>query len=296
MTYPLDIAFIGHCTKDEITIKGATSALPGGGVYFGALSAAWAHKRFSTLPPRFLVITIGNPSDFDRINSEFSSAGLSLTLLNDSNTTTFLHSFAEDKPDRRISSVGEIGRPFELADVSNVRARIFYLNPLFYGEIDPALFPRLKEQCEFLFLDSQGLIRRQRGKLIFHECPTDLGAVLSAVDIFKVDAEEAGSLTGIRGDTEAACAALVGLGLRYLICTQQEGVAVYFGGERFWGPFTKWSLEGRTGRGDTVSAAFLVLHFVLGKGIEEAIVIAAKGCSNKMMHAGAAVENDFAEV
>jgi sugar/nucleoside kinase (ribokinase family) len=292
MTDALDIAFIGHCTKDEITIKGATAALPGGGVYFGGLSAAWCHRHFSRAAPRFAVLTIGSPADFTRISAEFAAASLTLRLIEDSCTTTFLHAFRDDQPDQRVSSVGAVARPFAWADLAPIRARLLYVNPLFHGELDPALLALAKANCELLFLDAQGLIRRRRGRVIHHECPADLAAALAPVDIFKVDAEEAASLTGLR-EAEAACAAIMALGVEYLICTQQRGVAVFHGGQRFWADFAHWTLEGRTGRGDTVSAAFLVLHFLKGWGIAEAIAGAAKACSSKMMHPGAAVEKDF---
>jgi hypothetical protein len=291
-----DLVFIGHCTKDEITINGTTSHLPGGGVYFGALSASWCLKRFCPSAANVSVVTIGNPDDFARITTEFSAAGCSLRLLPHSCTTTFLHSFRNDNPDQRISSVGAVARPFDWSDLSGLRGRLFYVNPLFSGEIDPQLLVRLKTNCDFLFLDAQGLIRRQENRQIIHRPPPDLRVVLAPVDIFKVDAEEAASLAAVAGDTEAACRALIGLGIRYLICTQKEGVAVYEGGERHWAAFKQWSLVGRTGRGDTLSAAFLVLHFVLGIEIRKAVEWAAEGCGNKMMHAGAAVEADFAAI
>jgi hypothetical protein len=291
-----DIVFIGHCTRDEITIKRTTSHLPGGGVYFGALSASWCLKRFSPVSRNLLVVTIGNPDDFKRITAEFSAAGCTLQLLPHACTTTFLHSFRDDNPDQRISSIGDIARSFDWRDVSAVRGRLFYVNPLFVGEMDPQLLVQLKANCDLLFLDSQGLIRRQENRLIFHQPPQNLGEILAPVDIFKVDAEEAASLSGIAHDTETACRALLALGIRYLVCTQKEGVAVYAGEKRHWAAFKKWSLEGRTGRGDTVSAAFLVLHFVLGVEIQKAVELAAEGCGNKMMHAGAAVEADFAAI
>jgi sugar/nucleoside kinase (ribokinase family) len=290
-----DVVFIGHCTKDEITIKGTTSYLPGGGVYFGAMSAGWALKRFPSSDSRMRVLTVGNPIDYLTIHSEVTKCGCSLQVLGSDSTTTFLHSFRDDNPDQRVSSVGAVGRSFAWSDIESIRAKLFYVNPLFFGEVDPKLFRVMKQNCDLLFVDAQGLIRRRDGQKIYHERPADLRETVVGVDILKVDAEEATSLTGIE-NTEEACAELMKLGLKYLICTQKAGVAVYGEGTRTWAEFGKWTLEGRTGRGDTVSAAFLVLHFVAGMEIGQALRYAAEGCSNKMMHPGAAVEADFAQI
>ena len=59
--------------------------------------------------------------------------------------------------------------------------------------------------------------------------------------------------------------------------------------------FGEWSLIGRTGRGDTVSAAFILLHFVNGMERQKALDIAAKATGKKMMHPGAAKAEDFME-
>lgn len=288
-----DVFFIGHCTRDEITIRGTTEHHPGGGVYFGAASAGWCMKRFSDTAKSLHILTIGHPNDYIRIGSEMTACGAHLDLIEDQFTTTFLHSFKDDDPDQRISSVGNVARSFEWADIEKFHAKLFYVNPLFMGELDPALFEKMKENCEILFVDSQGLIRGRDGSKIYHKVPENLPDILKFVDILKVDAEEAASLTGITNDTESACEKLLSYGLKGLICTQKEGVAVYDNGKRFWAPFGSWTLEGRTGRGDTISAAFLFLHFILEMETQQALDYAAKGCCNKMQHAGCAVEADF---
>lgn len=291
-----DILFIGHCTCDEITIKGETDKLPGGGVYFGATSAGWCLRRFSGDDHKLCVLTIGNPDNFGRIRSELSDCGVELRLIEHPCTTTFVHSFRDEQPDQRVSSVRDVARSFEWSDIAGYKAKLFYVNPLFYGEVDPALFKQMKNNCEVVFVDSQGLIRNRRCNELYHKAPEELEKVLSSVDILKVDAEEAASLSGISDDTDAACAFLLKKGPNMILCTQSAGVAIYEGGNKYWASFGKWKLEGRTGRGDTVSAAFLLLHFILGYGVQESLNLAAEGCSNKMMHSGAARKEDFASL
>ena len=91
MTY--DILFIGHCTRDDITISGKTEYHPGGGSYFGASSAGWCNKRFGNDNVNLAVLTIGRPEDYKTVEDEIGKAGVKLDLIKDDHTTVFLHSF-----------------------------------------------------------------------------------------------------------------------------------------------------------------------------------------------------------
>lgn len=289
---PANIVFIGHCTKDIITIGGETTTPPGGGVYFGAVSAGWAAKEISHTNPRLNVLTIGNNSDFTQIRSELEQCGCNLELIEDTVTTTFIHHFEDEHPDKRISSVGDVARSFRAEDFLNKKGKVFYVNPLFFGEIDPSLFPLLKKGCEWISVDAQGLIRRRNGNSINHQSPSDLESILQSIDILKVDTVEAKALTGIE-DPETACRTLMRMGPKFIICTNSSEVTLYTENDTFTSKFTKWSIEGRTGRGDTISAAFILLHFVCGMEVQTALNLAAEATSNKMMHPGAAIESDF---
>lgn len=291
-----EIVFIGHSTRDEITIRGETSYLPGGGVYFGAASAGWClRKHTNDTSKHLLTLTIGNDPDFTRIRSELEAAGTKLDLIQHPCTTTFIHSFENDDPDKRISSVGDVARPFTWDDIKDYHGKVFYVNPLFFGEIDPSLFKLMKQNCETLVVDSQGLIRHRNQNKIYHKAPENLGEMIEYVDLLKVDTTEAASLTGLKEDQkDDACKILLSKGPKYIMCTESAGCTFYLkDGSKYWAPFERWTLDGRTGRGDTILAAFCVCHFALGMNIQESLNIAANGCSKKMQHAGAAVKEDF---
>lgn len=294
----IDIFFIGHSTQDIITINGTTEHRAGGGVYFGAAAAGWCQKRFANGKPIKLdVLTIGKQSDFVEMSNELKNAGVDTIVIHDDHTTTFTHYFKDNDPDQRISSVTDKARPFTEQDFTEYKAKVFYVNPLFYGEIDPSLFRKMKSHCELVSCDSQGLIRRLEGENIIKCAPSNLREALDGIDLLKIDIDEAAILTGLeKGETVKASRQLQSLGPRYIICTEAKGVAFYDGEKRYWADFGYWKLEGRTGRGDTITASFIVLHFILGLEAQKALNIAAEGCSNKMMHAGAAVEADFASI
>jgi len=286
------ILFIGHCTKDVITIHDETSNIPGGGVYFGASSAGYCLKQEKKEGVSLKVLTIGNPIDFEVINTEMKACGSDLSLIPDQFTTTFIHSFEDNNPDKRISSVGDIARPFTWDDIKDHHGKLFYVNPLFFGEIDPVLFINMKQNCQFIFVDSQGLLRHQRDGKIFLRPPQDLHATLENIHILKVDTTEAEALTGIK-DSRKACLALLEYGPQWIIYTQSSGVELHTKDSFISSPFSSWTLQGRTGRGDTVSAAFLLLHFILGYDAQKSLDMAAKATCKKMQHPGAAKMSDF---
>ena len=296
----IDILFIGHTTKDEITINSETQKIPGGGVYFGSLSAGYCQikKNFkNTLE----VLTIGNPSDLEQAEKEMEKASIKLHIIPDTHTTTFCHSFINNDPDKRVSTIPCIARSFKFEDIENYKAKFFYVNPLFYGEVPHNLFKDLKERCEILSVDAQGLLRNFKEGKIELKAPKELPEILKYVDVLKVDIAEALCLTD-KKDWEESCKQLLAMGPKYVICTRTNEVSVLVKDMKnnnegkvniFTSMFGKWSLIGRTGRGDTISAAFILMHFINKMSIQESLDVAAKATGKKMLHAGAAVKEDF---
>ena len=290
------IIFLGHCTKDIITINNETQEIPGGGVYFGAASGGYCLNKYNKDKNQNYVletVTIGKREDSGKIFEEMKHCGVKMNLIEDSKTTTFTHHFKDNKPDQRVSAVTEIARPFTVDDVKNYSTKFFYVNPLFYGEVPVKLFAELKKHCEILSCDAQGLLRQLSGDDIDLKIPSDIDEALKNIDLLKVDCVEASILTGMEGQPRDLCLKLLDMGPKAIIFTQSEGVEFHTKDKAIKAPFKQWSLEGRTGRGDTVSAAFIVLHYILGYDIEKALQIAADATGKKMMHPGAARADDF---
>lgn len=107
--------------------------------------------------------------------------------------------------------------------------------------------------------------------------------VLPLLDVFKVDTKEAFFLTGLE-DPRQAAKAVHDFGPKIVILTHRDGVCVYDGKEYHEAPFTGFTLEGRTGRGDTCTAAFLV--GMQRSGLSEATALAAEVTSKKMQYRG----------
>jgi sugar/nucleoside kinase (ribokinase family) len=287
-----DILFVGHCTRDEITINSKTEKIPGGGVYFGSMSAGYCSQSLKKTP-LLTVLTIGNPEDLKEIKKECDKAKVTLNILPDKNTTTFCHSFIDNDPDKRISTVPKIARSFTLNDIKDYKSKFTYVNPLFYGEIPSNLFKELKKRTKLLSVDSQGLLRNLIKEKIIMKPPKEIKEIFKYIDILKVDLAEAKILTG-KEDWEEACKDLIKMGVKFVICTRTDEVSVMDKNfESNTAEFGEWSLIGRTGRGDTVSGAFIFMHFILGMDRQNALEISAKATGKKMMHSGAAKRKDF---
>lgn len=292
MTQNIDILFVGHTTKDEITIDEETSKIPGGGVYFGSMSAAYCKKAFN-INANLEVLTIGNPEDFQQVESESALASISLHIIPDQKTSTFCHSFIDNNPDKRVTTIPSVARSFTVEDIQQYHSKFTYVNPLFFGEIPLDVFRNLKERCELISIDAQGLLRNRDGDKAILKVPAELIEFLKLVDILKVDTAEAIALTG-KSDWEEGCRDLIKMGPKLIICTRTDEVSVMDSNFKIYtSSFGEWSLKGRTGRGDTISAAFILLHYINGKPIQEALDIAAKATGKKMMHPGAAIASDY---
>ena len=136
-----------------------------------------------------------------------------------------------------------------------------------------------------LCADAQGFLRvaEPDGRLA-HRDLAQKREVLSLLDLFKVDAKEALVLTG-EEDPRRAARAVHALGPKMVLLTHRDGVCVSTAAALHEGAFSGFTLEGRTGRGDTCTASFLVAR---GRGMElaEAVAFAAEVTSRKMQYRG----------
>jgi sugar/nucleoside kinase (ribokinase family) len=71
-----------------------------------------------------------------------------------------------------------------------------------------------------------------------------------------------------------------------VLLTHAGGVCVHDGLGSVDAPFGKATLEGRTGRGDTCTAAFLTAYYRQGRSLEASVRLAAEVTSRKMQYKG----------
>lgn len=272
----MKIAFIGHVCVDKNLIRGELETFYGGGVIHGAVTARRLGADVS-------VLTKCAESDREHFTS-FRDAGVDAVFLPSRSSTSIRNEYPTENPDDRRSFLISSADPFSASDIASLRADVAHLNPLWLGEFPFDLLPQLKRSAAVLGADAQGFLRHAEGdgSMVYRDLAEKL-SVLPLLDVFKVDTKEALILTGLE-EVRPAARAVHDLGPRIVVLTHRGGVCVYDGREFYESPFTGFTVEGRTGRGDTCTAAFLV---GMQMGLSEATALAAEVTSKKMQYRGA---------
>ncbi len=272
----MKIKFVGHVCIDKNVIRGSVETFYGGGVIHGAITS----KRLNADPS---VLTKCAAADSVHFTS-FSEAGVSAEFLISAATTSIQNIYPTENPDDRRSTLLSKADPFAAEDLLSIEADVVHLNPLWYGEFPVTLLPALKRRAPVLAGDAQGFLRQADpdGSMVNRDLP-DKREVLAFFDVFKVDTKEAQILTG-SSDVREAARQVRDLGPRIVILTHRGGVCVFDGTSYYESPFTSFTIEGRTGRGDTCTAAFLV--GMQRTNLEKATALAAEVTSRKMQYRG----------
>ncbi len=191
------------------------------------------------------------------------------------------------KPSGREIEVLSRGEPFTLEDLRlcrGVRARYIYLGPLSTEDFNLEF---VKEAASIapVVLDVQGFTRRIAGGRVEY---VDWGWKIEAapsISVLKLDDREGKLLTGA-GVPEDIIDSLHGMGFKDVLLTTAWGVFIGIKGRGiFSAPFKVKDIKGRTGRGDTATAAYV--HSKLrGLKPEEAAVFTAAATSLKLMRPG----------
>lgn len=273
----MHIGFVGHVCIDRNVTRGTERVSYGGGVLHGAITA----RRLGAVSYVHTVCAPGDRKHF----AALQQAGVATTFLPSGATTSIRNEYPSDDPDERRSFLVGRGRPFDLADVAQLPAcDILHINPLWWGEFPAELVAAAKQRAGALAGDAQGFLRRvgRAGALELGDWP-DKPSVLPWFDFFKADSGEAHVLTG-EADLEAAGRRLCELGAGTVVLTHRAGVLVTDGHRSYEAPFTSCTPAGRTGRGDTCMAAFLVAQ--AERSVRDAAQLAAEVTSRKMQHPG----------
>lgn len=276
----MDVLFVGHVCVDENVVRGRAERLYGGGVVHGAITAQRCGVSAA-------VVT--KCAEADRAGfRHLGEAGVTAVFLPSPTSTSIRNVYPGENPDERVSRLVSRAEPFDEADLDRIAAigaEIVHVNPLWFGEFPVGLVPDLRRLAPYLAADAQGFLRvaEADGSMV-HRDSDAARSVLQLLDLFKVDSREALLLTG-EEDPERAVRAVHALGPRRVLLTHQGGVCVYDGAAVHRGAFTGWTLEGRTGRGDTCTASFLAGRR-RGMSLADATAYAAAVTSEKMRYRG----------
>ena len=243
-----DIAFVGHFTKDTIVNPGGSEVRLGGAFYYGCHVA-------TRMGLKVAVATRLSAADH-AIVDELEGMGVTVfsTYTPESTNLRILYPGA-DLDKRQIFNTRFAGA-FTRQEVACIESRAFHIGASLRGEVPIEVVQAIHEKGARVSLDVQGFIRvKANGELIsapWQEMPQ----VLGLVNLLKTDVTEITYLTD-EGDMRRAATTLAALGPSEIIVTYNAGVLVLADGQFYESPWLVGEIKGRTGRGDTCTAAYL---------------------------------------
>ena len=248
MTETFDIAYIGHFTKDTIVYPNETKVVDGGAFYYGV-------NVIARMGLRAAVVTRLARQDWHVVD-ELERLGVKVFVHASPASTNLRLIYPTANLDQRTIELASSAGPFTLDDIAPVDARAYIVGASVRGEVPAQVVDALASRGALLALDVQGFIRVVRdGVLVFDDWP-DRASILSRATVLKTDAVEAERLTG-EANRHAAARKLAAYGPREVLLTYNGGVLVCHEGVIDEVPLMPREVRGRSGRGDTCTAAYV---------------------------------------
>ncbi len=250
-----DIAFVGHFTKDTIVNSSGSEVRLGGAFYYGCHVA-------TRMGLKVAVVTRLAAMDH-AIVDELEGMGVSVfpTFTPESTELQIVYP-GTDLDKRQIFNTGFAGA-FTREEVASIESKAFHIGASLRGEVPVEVVEAIHDKGTLVSLDVQGFIRvKENGELVsapWREMPQ----VLKLVNLLKTDITEITYLTG-ESDMRKAAATLSALGPSEVIVTHNSGVLVLANGQFHESPWLVQEIRGRTGRGDTCTAAYLGKRLTAG--------------------------------
>lgn len=265
-------AIVGSVTKDKNTdCFGNVVERTGGAVLFAGAQAR-------ALGGRPAAIVKCAEKDADRLN-DFPLPKEDIFYVPSSKSTNMENVYLSADKERRICRCASAADPFQISEIPDLDAEIYYLAGLVYGDFNSEIIKTLAKRFPVAF-DAQAALRRvaDDGSVYFADWE-EKREIIPYITYLKADAAEAEILTG-RSDRREAARLLRAWGAKEIVITHGSEVLAYDGEDFFARPIKARNLSGRTGRGDSTFAAYL--NERISRAAPEALLIAAAAVSLKM--------------
>ena len=269
-----DTVIIGQICMDTNTdFDGRTEHRYGGAVLFSGHAAAALGEKVAVVPK---CVPGG---DIDPVEA-FADCPNVTVFARPSRANTVMENvyFTADRERRRSRCLGVIDG-YTPADLPQEETRVYHIAGLTAGDVDGDLIRACAARAD-VAVDVQCMMRHvlpdQTLQLFDWEEKKEL---LPYIRYLKTDAAEAEALTGT-ADREEAARMLYAWGAKEIMITHNTEVLVYDGQTMYRAPLRPRNLSGRTGRGDTTFAGYLIQR--QHSGIQEALNFAAALVSLKM--------------
>ena len=274
----VDVCAYGYVTREwEVFPDGTSREITAGPPYF--LAAALA-----SLGDRVRVVTRVSRED-EHILDELRRLGVDVVNLGTMRSMKSRIIYRESG--ERELEVLSLARPFGLQDLDfciRVSPRYIYLGPLTTQDFDLDFIRRARSRAQVV-LDVQGFTRKVVGRrVVYVDWVWKLDAA-PYVSILKLDDREGELLTGSR-EPEEIVSRLHEMGFGEVLLTTSWGVYASLRNRHIYrAPYRVRRVVGRTGRGDTATAAYLHAR-LRGWEPARAVVFAAAATSLKLMEVG----------
>ena len=271
-----DIACVGNYTKDTIISPDGVRSVDGGAMNYAAHAAVATGRKVA-------VVTRLAQEDYSRVVEPLEKIGVECLVTITPQSTCLQLEYPTQDPDIRHLSVTSTAGSITVDQVQVLQCRASIIGASFRGEVGMDTIKALRLRCGLLAADAQGFARIVEGqKLTFHPWET-MPDVLLLLDVFKADLKEAEFLTGT-GDLYKSAQIFAGYGPREVLITHQEGLLVYAESRFYEAPFHARRMNGRSGRGDTCTGAYVAKR--LSATVDDATRWAAALTSLKMENEG----------
>jgi sugar/nucleoside kinase (ribokinase family) len=268
-----DLVLVGNVGRNEIHGFDGTTEPIGGPIFHSALATSWSDKRVA-------VLTRIAAADVDLLEP-LRRPGLAVFVVESPETTRGHIYYLSEDVDNRRHVLEKTAGPFSVADLPASESRLFHLVGHNRIEFPLEFMTGLRERGLAFSVDLQALVRRpnlQTGEVAYEDYPHKQ-EVAAIADKIKLDSVEAGLLTGTT-DLEAAAIQFEKWGTPEVMVTSAAGALVRHRHKTYFERFTNKNVSGRTGRGDTVFASYLLRRF--DYDVADSLKFAAALCSIKM--------------
>jgi sugar/nucleoside kinase (ribokinase family) len=271
-----DVACVGNYTKDTIVSPAGTHFVDGGAVNYAAHAGA-------SLGCKVAVVTHLAQEDFERVVTMLERQGVDCLVQITSQSTCVKLEYPTADVDLRKLYVTSTAGSITAGEVLGFQSKASIIGTTLRGEIEMDAIRTLRARSRLLAADAQGFVRVLEGEDLVYRPWPEMPAVLGMLDIFKTDIKEAEFLTGM-DDIHQAAQAFAALGPKEVLLTHQDGLLVLANGEFFEAPFHTRRMNGRSGRGDTCTGAYVAIRLSVQPA--EATLWAAALTSLKMENPG----------
>ena len=243
-----DVAYVGHYTKDTIVYPDTARTVNGGAFYYGC-------NVIARMGLRAAVVTRLAREDW-RVVEELERLGVAVFARATPASTCLRLIYPSGNLDERTIEMTSSAGAFAVDEVAGVDARAFIVGASVRGEVPLQVVDALAAKGALIALDAQGFMRVRRGQTLAFDEWRDKESILPRVTVLKTDAVEAQQLTG-ESDRRAAARRLAACGAREVLLTHNGGVLVCHDGVIDEVPLVPREVRGRSGRGDTCTAAYI---------------------------------------